>query len=97
MLHLPGEAGNVLHIPSNDFVYAFFVFFCGHSFVASRLKVHFAPVLGWLGERAESEFGAPLQLLGSVLAGPPFLPHFAKCGKKVGSTMNSQRTINLEF
>ena len=51
MLHLPGEAGNVLHIHSNDFVYAFFVFFCGHLFVASRLKVHFALVLGWLGAR----------------------------------------------
>ncbi len=38
MLHLPGEAGNVLHILSNAFVYAFFVFFCGHSFAASRLK-----------------------------------------------------------
>ena len=38
MLHLPGEAGNVLHIPSNDFVYVFFVFFCGHSIAASRFK-----------------------------------------------------------
>ena len=38
MLHLPGEAGNVLPIHSNDFVYAFFVFFCGHSIAASRLN-----------------------------------------------------------
>ena len=39
MLHLPGEAGNVLHIHSNDFVYVFLVFFCGHSIAASRINL----------------------------------------------------------
>ena len=39
ILHLPGEARNVQHIHSNDFVYAFFVFFFGHSIAASKLRV----------------------------------------------------------